>query len=371
MPKPPVLAVFSKFATVTADQAMTRASYVAVIVGLAGLTILTTKPAFGISHWWVEGLLRAALAFFIWEWLVRLTYAFRAGRLHAYALSARGVVDAASALAVPVALTLGARPQSAWLFGVLWMLKAVPEIAGLQQLRRVLVQERGPLLSVFAIFMMVVFMSSALLHVLEREAQPVAFGSLPSTLWWAVVTMTTTGYGDVVPITSLGRLVAAMVMICGLGVFGLWTGILATGFAAETKRHNFLRTWETVSKVPFFNSLGSVAIADVTNMLRRIEVPRRTMIIRKGQVGDCMYFIADGEVEVELPHDKRISLGSGAFFGEMALFENRPRSANVVTKRTSTLLVLDVVEFRMLMGQHPELAQTIDAEAKRRAQQNA
>jgi voltage-gated potassium channel len=45
-------------------------------------------------------------------------------------------------------------------------------------------------------------------------------------------------------------MVGALVMICGLGVFGLWTGILATGFAAETRRDNFLKTWETVSKVP-------------------------------------------------------------------------------------------------------------------------
>src|SRR6266480_3665606 len=62
--------------------------------------------------------------------------------------------------------------------------------------------------------------------------------------------------GDVVPITPLGRVVAAVVMICGLGVFGLWTGILATGFAAETRRDNFLKTWESVSKVPFFAALG-------------------------------------------------------------------------------------------------------------------
>jgi voltage-gated potassium channel len=59
-------------------------------------------------------------------------------------------------------------------------------------------------------------------------------------------------------------MVAALVMICGLGVFGLWTGILATGFAAETRRDNFLKTWESVSKVPFFAALGPAAIADVT-----------------------------------------------------------------------------------------------------------
>lgn len=370
MSKLPFTASFASLTAATASRAMTGATYLAIAIGLIGLTLLTVGPSINQLRW-IEGLLFVALVFFIWEWLVRLAHARRDGKLTAYVLSLRGLIDAASALAVPVALLAGARPASAWLFGVLWVLKAIPEIAGLRQLRRVLIQERGPLLSVAAMFVMVVFMASVVLHVLERDAQPVAFGSVPSTLWWAVVTMTTTGYGDVVPITPLGRIVAAMVMISGLAVFGLWIGILATGFASETRRYNFLRTWETVTKVPFFSTLGSAAIADVANMLRRIEVPRRTMLIRKGQIGDCMYFIADGEVEIELPGDKRVQLASGAFFGEMALFENRPRSANVVTTRTSTLLVLDLVEFRMLMARHPDLAQMIDAEAKRRTQQNA
>ena len=113
---------------------------------------------------------------------------------------------------------------------------------------------------------------------------------MPAALWWAVATLTTTGYGDVVPITPLGRMVAALVMICGLGVFGLWTGILATGFAAETRRDNFLKTWETVSKVPFFATLGPAAIADVTHMLRTMDLPARTMIIRKGQAGRLHVF---------------------------------------------------------------------------------
>jgi voltage-gated potassium channel len=188
-------------------------------------------------------------------------------------------------------------------------------------------------------------------------------------MWWAVVTLTTVGYGDAVPVTVLGRMIAAMVMICGLGVFGLWTGILATGFAAETRRDNFLKTWDSVSKVPFFASLGPSAIADVTHMLRTMDLPPRTMIIRKGQAGDCMYFIAAGEVEVDLP-GKKVQLGEGAFFGEMALLGNNLRSANITTTRLSKLLVLDLVDFRLLMARHPDLAETIDAEAKRRTLEN-
>ena len=82
-----------------------------------------------------------------------------------------------------------------------------------------------------------------------------------------------------------------------------------------------------------------------------------------------MYFIASGEVEVDLP-GKKVRLGEGAFFGEMALLGNNLRSANIGTTKLSTLLVLDLVDFRVLMARHPDLAQSIDEEAQRRAMEN-
>jgi len=349
---------------------MTGAAYMAITAGVMMMLVLTVAPAYEAAHHWVDAVLWACLAFFVFEWVVRLRNAYLARRGWSYALSGRGLVDVIAAAAVPLALVLGADAKSAWLLGVFWVLKVVPGVPGLRQLRRVLVLESGPLLSVLVIFLMVLFVASVAEYFLERDVQPAGFSSVPAALWWAVATLTTTGYGDVVPITPLGRLVAAVVMIFGLGVFGLWTGILATGFAAETRRDNFLKTWESVSKVPFFAALGPAAIADVTGMLRTIDLPPRTMIIRKGQVGDCMYFIASGEVEVDLP-GKKVTLGDGAFFGEMALLiGNNLRSANITTTRVSKLLVHDLVDFRLLMARHPELAQTIDAEAKRRALEN-
>ena len=82
-----------------------------------------------------------------------------------------------------------------------------------------------------------------------------------------------------------------------------------------------------------------------------------------------MYFIAAGEAEVDLP-GKKVALGEGSFFGEMALLGNSVRGANVTTTKVTRLLVLDLVDFRVLMARHPELAETIDAEARRRAQEN-
>lgn len=369
MSKPLAFPALAQFAAATTGRNMTRPAYVAVACGVAMTILLTLDPVYQAAHRGIDAVLWACLAFFVFEWVIRLRHAFQAGRGWAYALSLRGLVDAVAAVAVPLAMMLGVNPKSAWLFGVLWVLKVVPGIPGLRQLHRVLVLESGPLLSVLVIFLMVLFLASVAEYFLERDVQPAGFSSVPAALWWAVATLTTTGYGDVVPITPLGRLVAAVVMICGLGVFGLWTGILATGFAAETRRDNFLKTWESVSKVPFFAALGPAAIADVTGMLRTIDLPARTMIIRKGHAGDCMYFIAAGEVEVDLP-GKKVVLGDGAFFGEMALLGNNLRSANITTTRVSKLLVLDLVDFRLLMARHPDLAETIDAEARRRVLEN-
>jgi voltage-gated potassium channel len=369
MSKSSVFLAIERFATATSGRNMTKAAIAAVICGVAMMVLLTVEPAYAAAHHWVDALLWACLAFFVLEWAIRLRHAFGAGRQWAYVCSFRGFVDAASALAVPIALAAGISPRSAWLLGIFWMLKVLPGVRGLRQLRRVLVLESGPLLSVLVIFLTVLFMASVAEFYLEHDVQPAGFGSVPAAMWWAVATLTTTGYGDVVPITPLGRIIAAVVMICGLGVFGLWTGILATGFAAETRRDNFLRTWESVSKVPFFASLGPAAIADVTHMLRTIDLPARTAIIRKGQAGDCMYFISSGEVEVDLP-GKKVTLGEGAFFGEMALLGNNLRSANITTTRVSQLLALDLVDFRLLMARHPDLGETIDAEAKRRVLEN-
>jgi voltage-gated potassium channel len=369
MSRPFIFPYLAQLAAVAAGRRMTAASYGFVAAGLLALVILTVDPAYEAAHHWVEAALWVCLAFFTVEWMARLIRAIRAQRGWAYALSGGGLADAAAAIAVPIAIACGADLRSAWLLGVFWMLKLVPGIPGLRRLRRVLVLESGSLLSVLVLFLMVLLFASVAVYVLERGVQPVVFGSLPATLWWAVVTLTTVGYGDVVPVTPLGRLVAALVMISGLGVFGLWTGILATGFATETRRDNFLKTWDSVSKVPFFASLGPAAIADVTHVLRTMDLPPRTMIVRKGQPGDCMYFIASGEVEVDLP-GKKVRLGEGAFFGEMALLGNRQRSANISTTQLSRLLVLDLVDFHVLMARHPDLAHTIDAEAERRAQEN-
>jgi voltage-gated potassium channel len=343
--------------------------FTVLAIGLAAMTAYTVpelaKPASG----WLNACLWCCLAYFAVEGSVRYRAAAQAGNARSYLLSPSGLVDLAAIVPVPLALVLGVAPATSWLFAALWILKLAQNSPGFALLGRVFLLEAKPLAGVLALFLIILVMSSAMMHVIERDDQPGAFGTLPAALWWAVVTLTTTGYGDEVPHTTLGHIVGSFVMVCGIATFGLWTGILATGFAAESRRRNFIQTWDLVSKVPFFQTLDPSAIAEITHMLRRLEVPSKTAIIRRGKVGDCMYFIADGEVQVEVK-PAAVRLGPGSFFGELALLGDSIRTANVSTTAASTLLILDLADFRTLTAHHPELARAIDAEAKRRTTEN-
>jgi len=340
--------------------------YFVLIAGLVAMcleTIPDIRP--GLQTWLTVGLW-CCLGFFTFEMAVRLWTRRARGRHPSYLFSAAGLIDALAVLPIPIALLAGVPPETTWLLGSLWLLKLTSSVPGLSLLWRVISLESRALASVFVIFLIVLLLAAVALYVLERADQPEQFGSLFLSLWWAVTTLTTTGYGDAVPQTFLGRLIAGMVMICGLGVFGLWTGILATGFAAERRRRDFVRTWDLVTRVPFFRNLYPAAIVELTRMLRRLDVAERTVVVRRGRPGDCMYFIASGEVEVKLePHPVR--LGPGTFFGEMALLERGPRTATVVTTLPTTLLILDVSDFHAFTALHPDLAQSVEAEAARRS----
>jgi voltage-gated potassium channel len=91
---------------------------------------------------------------------------------------------------------------------------------------------------------------------------------------------------------------ARVVLISGILVFALWTGILASGYAEELRRREFLRTWDLVAKVPFFHDVGAAVIADVPRLLRPRDFPTGAVIMRRGERGDCMFFVASGELEL-------------------------------------------------------------------------
>lgn len=90
-------------------------------------------------------------------------------------------------------------------------------------------------IAVFAVFILLII-SSSLLYYVEHDAQPEAFSSIPAAMWWGVATLTTVGYGDVYPITSLGKFLGAIISLLGIGLFALPTGILSAGFVEEIRK---------------------------------------------------------------------------------------------------------------------------------------
>lgn len=95
------------------------------------------------------------------------------------------------------------------------------------------------IISLFAVLTLLVIASS-LMYFVENKAQPESFSSIPATMWWGVATLTTVGYGDVYPITVLGKFTAGIMAILGVGLFALPAGILANGFTdtIENKKNN-------------------------------------------------------------------------------------------------------------------------------------
>jgi len=262
-------------------------------------------------------------------------------------------------------MLMGVPPLGARILGVLWFLKFVRYSEGMALVGRVLRNARGPVESLFLAFLVVLLMAATLAYLAENKAQPEAFSSIPAALYWAVTTLTTTGYGDVVPLTSFGRIIAGVVMICGIATFAFLAGILANSFAEEMHRREFLRTWNLVARVPFFRDVGAAAIAEVTKLLRARDVPSGTIITRRGEPGDCMYFIVEGEVAIQID-PKPLVLSTGQFFGEIALVTGGLRTATVVARKACQLLLLDIADFRRLASAQPELMRAIDEEARRR-----
>jgi voltage-gated potassium channel len=342
-----------------------------VAAGVAIMLADTVAPWRQAHQRTLDGAFQTACAFFFIEYWLRLIAAPGApGAVHgrwrprlAWAVSLGGISDFFGAL--PGMLDLAFSPSYASLFGFVWVFKLVRYTHGLASLGRVISHARHALLAVLLVFGIVLLLAASLAYLIERQVQPEMFGSVPRALWWAIVTLTTTGYGDVIPMTVIGRMLAGFVMVAGVLVFALWAGILATGFTEETRRREFLRTWDLVAHVPFFRDIGTSVIAEVAHLLRAHEYPAGSVIMRRGERGDCMYFIASGEVEIQVG-TQPVRLGPGAFFGEVALLTGDLRNATVVARRRCTLLALDIVDFRGLLSRQPDLARIIAEEAGRR-----
>ena len=246
------------------------------------------------------------------------------------------------------------------------LLKITRYSPALQTLGRVLEDEYRTLIGALIVMLIVLLFSSTAMYFLERDVQPEKFGSIPAAAWWSLATLTTVGYGDVVPITPLGKVFGGVVMLLGLCMFALPVAIIASGFSQESGRHQFVVTWSMVARVPLFSTMDEVEVAEITKLLYTPTYLPGVPIVRAGDSGGAMYLIGSGEATVALPRGKHTILKDGDFFGEMALLEQRRHRHSVVAKTRCRVYVLDSEALARLTRRHPEIMQQIREVARRR-----
>jgi voltage-gated potassium channel len=275
-----------------------------------------------------------------------------------FILSPIGLVDLLAVAPFWFAFAVPADLRVFLVFRIVRFLKLVRYSPGMRSLLEALHTERRALIGCFVILIGAALFSASIMHLVEGHAQPDKFGTIPDAMWWAIVTLGTIGYGDIVPVTLAGRIVAALTIFMGLIMIALPVGIIATAFSDEVHRRDFVVTWGMVSRVPLFAGLQASDIADIMRLLRAQQMEAGAVIARRGEPARSMYFIAAGEVEIALDNE-RVRMGAGHFFGEIAALRRSRRSATITALTRVSLLALDAHDLHALMEREPRIAERV------------
>ena len=116
------------------------------------------------------------------------------------------------------------------------LLKISHYTSALEDLMSAIYSERKAFLAALYLLTLALFLSSSLIYVAENEIQPNVFSSIPETMWWSIVTLTTVGYGDVSPVTAVGKLIGAATAMMGVCSIALLTGIIGAGFSNQMEK---------------------------------------------------------------------------------------------------------------------------------------
>ena len=229
---------------------------------------------------------------------------------------------------------------------------------------KTIVKQRKALLGSQIMVISILLVVSTFIYFLESSVQPDVFGSIPATMWWGIATLTTVGYGDVVPMTDLGKLLASFTMLVGIGMFALPAAILASAYYEEIQKKNFLVSFEAIASVPLFQSLPIGAVGKINEKLQVVLVSEHETIFSKGEEADSMFIIEYGKVKVDI--EQPVFLVAGDFFGEMGLLGNLPRNATLIAADDTKLLELTKSDLEELSEEHPGLFKELELSVSNR-----
>ncbi len=213
---------------------------VGVILVAVAFAVLETEPTIVARRYTFLTVLEAVFtAIFLVEYITRVwiapenpRYAGRFGRLR-YMVSLPALIDLIALLPSLLAF-IGSEAFIVRLFRIMRIMRLarLGRFSGaIQAIVAAVKSRRYELLMSLSIAGLLLLLSSTLLYLIEGGIQPEQFGSIPRAMWWSIATLTTVGYGDVFPVTPLGRILAGMTAITGIGLIAMPTGILAAAFS--------------------------------------------------------------------------------------------------------------------------------------------
>ncbi|MEM7703388.1 MAG: ion transporter [Pseudomonadota bacterium] len=248
------------FASAREDGKLTLTNKVIVVLILASVTIaiIGTERQMAAENWSI--LLWAEFGFgvaFLVEYIARFwAAAERPGegsetrKRIDWALSFFALVDLAVVLASLVPVLIMGAPifRLVRLFRLASLLRFGEFSNALRALRDAIVERRYDLAVTGALAAMLVLVGATALYWAEGSAQPEAFGSIPRAMWWSIITLTTVGYGDVSPVTAIGKVMAAIVALGGIGLVAMPTGIIAAAFSDAMQNHREAKARKTAEE---------------------------------------------------------------------------------------------------------------------------
>ncbi|MCP4381616.1 MAG: cyclic nucleotide-binding domain-containing protein [Hyphomicrobiales bacterium] len=324
-------------------------------------TVPAMSVSFRLTFWWIEAI--SVFAFTV-EYFVRLWICVehpRARDLPAwrvrlnYIVTPAAIIDLIAIVPFFIVLLGGADVRTMVLVRLMRLFKLGRYSTGFQSLYEAIRRERQALLASFLVLTSVVLITASLAYIAEREAQPEQFGTIPDSIWWALVTVTTVGYGETVPQTLGGRLVGGLTMITGILMIALPIAIIGSSFAEVVRQRSFVVTFGLVVRMPMFSNLGANVLHDLLPMIRATSVEAGVTIVAPHEGAEALYTVVEGVVELDTPQG-RLRLGVGESFGASANSETPAPNDSALALSRVKLLVISRIDLIHLIARHPELA---------------
>lgn len=279
------------------------------------------------------------------------------GRL-AFALRPLMIVDFLAFAPSYLAFLLPVDLRVLRIFRLLRLVKLARYSQALPALLGVLYSQRSALFASFILTLCAMCASGELMYIAESKIQPSVFGNMPDAMYWAITTLTTVGYGDKVPITAIGKVIAGVTQVTGLLLFALPIGILANGFVSDLNRRQFAITWSMMKRQPLFMGMDVHTVTEILGALSAKLVREHTQVTTAGQTATTVYLIASGRASLE-GKDESYDLDPGDVFGQEALDVGAFFESTVTARSEMRLLVLAADDARRLARKYPLLHQRL------------